>query len=391
MDEFDPLHPPRSRLSWAARLLLLVPSLTLAFLLGLSWREGRERAAVEAAAAPRAVADAQLLESERHTVELFSAASPSVAYITTISRRRNFFDRRVYEVPSGTGSGFLWDREGHVVTNYHVVAGVIANVNRGERVRARLADQSEWDAEVLGWAPEKDLAVLRIEAPRDLLRPVPIGSSRDLQVGQSVYAIGNPFGLDQTLTTGVVSALGREIESLARVPIRDVIQTDAAINPGNSGGPLLDSSGRLIGVNTQIFTTSGSSAGIGFAIPVDTVNWVVPDLIRYGRIRRPVLGISSDDQYLRRVGLEGVLVIAVTRGSGAESAGLRPTLVDRRGTITQLGDIIVALEGEKIKDFADLQLALERFEPGRRVRLTVLRDNEEVELEIELSDSTSPR
>jgi S1-C subfamily serine protease len=387
MDEFEPVHPSRSRLSWAARLLLLVPSLVLAFLLGLSWREGRDRAALEAAAEPRTVADARLLDAERHTVELFREASPSVAYITTISQRRNLFDRRVYEVPSGTGSGFLWDREGHVVTNYHVVA----RVGRGERVRVRLADQSEWDAEVLGWAPEKDLAVLRIQAPRDLLRPVPIGSSRELQVGQSVYAIGNPFGLDQTLTTGVVSALGREIESLARVPIRDVIQTDAAINPGNSGGPLLDSSGRLIGVNTQIFSTSGSSAGIGFAIPVDTVNWVVPDLIRYGRIRRPVIGISPDDQYLRRVGLEGVLVLSVTQGSGAERAGLRPTLVDRRGALAQLGDIIVAIEGEKIEDFADLQLALERFEPGQRVRLTVLRDEEEVEVTVELGDSTAQR
>jgi S1-C subfamily serine protease len=189
----------------------------------------------------------------------------------------------------------------------------------------------------------------------------------------------------------VVSALGREIESLARVPIRDVIQTDAAINPGNSGGPLLDSSGRLIGVNTQIFSTSGSSAGIGFAIPVDTVNWVVPDLIRYGRIRRPVIGISPDDQYLRRVGLEGVLVLSVTQGSGAERAGLRPTLVDRRGALAQLGDIIVAIEGEKIEDFADLQLALERFEPGQRVRLTVLRDEEEVEVTVELGDSTAQR
>jgi S1-C subfamily serine protease len=254
-------------------------------------------------------------------------------------------------------------------------------------VRVRLADQSEWDAKVLGWAPEKDLAVLHIEAPADLLRPLPVGSSRDLQVGQSVYAIGNPFGLDQTLTTGVVSALGREIESLARVPIRDVIQTDAAINPGNSGGPLLDSSGRLIAVNTQIYTTSGSSAGIGFAIPVDTVNWVIPDLIRYGRARRPVLGISWDDQYLKRAGREGVLVLDVSLG--AERAGLRPTRVDGRGSITQLGDIIVGIEDEKVTDFADLQLALERYQPGQRVRLRVLRDSEELDVAVELSDNTS--
>ncbi|HVS66624.1 MAG TPA: trypsin-like peptidase domain-containing protein, partial [Thermoanaerobaculia bacterium] len=359
MSEFEPVQHPSARLSWLARLILLIPSLALAFLLGLSWREGREHTAIEAAA-PRPIADAQLLTAEQHTIRLFREASPSVVFITTISRRGSFFDRRVYEVPSGTGSGFLWDNDGHVVTNYHVVRGV----GRGEGVRVRLADQSEWDAEVLGWAPEKDLAVLHIEAPESVLRPLPVGSSRDLQVGQSVYAIGNPFGLDQTLTTGVVSALGREIESLARVPIRDVIQTDAAINPGNSGGPLLDSSGRLIAVNTQIYSTSGSSAGIGFAIPVDTVNWVVPDLIRYGRIRRPVIGISWDDQYLRRAGREGVLILDVSPGSGAERAGLRPTLVDRRGTIAQLGDVIVGIEGEKVADFADLQLALERYEPG---------------------------
>jgi S1-C subfamily serine protease len=383
MSEFEPVQHPSTRLSWAARLLLLVPSLALAFLLGLSWRESREHAATEAAAAPREIADARLLESEQHTIQLFREASPSVAFITTISRQRNIFDRRVYEVPSGTGSGFLWDRAGHVVTNYHVVR----SVGRGESVRVRLADQSEWDAKVLGWAPEKDLAVLHIEAPADLLRPLPVGSSRDLQVGQSVYAIGNPFGLDQTLTTGVVSALGREIESLARVPIRDVIQTDAAINPGNSGGPLLDSSGRLIAVNTQIYTTSGSSAGIGFAIPVDTVNWVIPDLIRYGRVRRPVLGISWDDQYLKRAGREGVLVLDVSLG--AERAGLRPTRVDGRGSITQLGDIIVGIEDEKVTDFADLQLALERYQPGQRVRLRVLRDSEELDVAVELSDNTS--
>ena len=377
--DFEPVDPRPRRVPLLARLLLLLPLAALAFYLGASWRE---RAAVRGAAAPRTVADATLRQAELETIELFREASPTVVFITTISRRRYMFDPRVFEVPSGNGSGFLWDKEGHVVTNYHVVQGV----TRGERVLVKLADQSEWDAELIGVAPEKDLAVLEIEAPADRLPEIPIGVSRELQVGQTVFAIGNPFGLDQTLTTGVISALGREIESLARVPIRDVIQTDAAINPGNSGGPLLDSSGRLIGVNTQIYSTSGSSAGIGFAIPVDTVNWVVPDLIRYGAVARPQLGIewhSAYNRYLEQRGIEGVLVVGVRRGSGAERAGLRPLQQTRDGRAA-LGDIVVAVDDERVKSGDDLQLALERFEPGQKVRVKVLRDGKEVELQVEL-------
>ncbi|HUP24751.1 MAG TPA: trypsin-like peptidase domain-containing protein [Thermoanaerobaculia bacterium] len=383
--DFEPVDPRPPRLSWLARLLLVLPALVLAFYLGANWRA---RVVERGAAAPRAVADATLRQAELQTIELFRDASPSVVFITTLSRRRSLFDPRVFEVPSGNGSGFVWDKQGHLVTNYHVVQGV----TRGERVLVRLADQSEWDAELIGVAPEKDLAVLSIQAPAELLPEIPIGRARDLQVGQSVFAIGNPFGLDQTLTTGVISALGREITSLARVPIRDVIQTDAAINPGNSGGPLLDSSGRLIGVNTQIYSTSGSSAGIGFAIPVDTVNWVVPDLIRYGRIQRPVLGIewhTAYNRYLQRNGLEGVLVVGVTAGSGAERAGLRPLRQTRDGRM-ELGDIIVAVDEEKVRSGDDLQLALERFEPGQRVRVRVLRDGEEVDLSVELEAPARP-
>jgi S1-C subfamily serine protease len=383
--DFEPVDPRPPRLSWLARLLLLLPVLVLAFYLGANWRA---RVVERGAAAPRAITDATLRQAELQTIELFRDASPSVVFITTLSRRRSLFDPRVFEVPSGNGSGFVWDKQGHLVTNYHVVQGV----TRGERVLVRLADQSEWDAELIGVAPEKDLAVLSIQAPAELLPEIPIGRARDLQVGQSVFAIGNPFGLDQTLTTGVISALGREITSLARVPIRDVIQTDAAINPGNSGGPLLDSSGRLIGVNTQIFTTSGSSAGIGFAIPVDTVNWVVPDLIRYGRIQRPVLGIewhTAYNRYLQRSGLEGVLVVGVTAGSGAERAGLRPLRQTRDGRM-ELGDIIVSVDEEKVRSGDDLQLALERFEPGQRVTVRVLRDGEEVDLSVELEAPGRP-
>jgi S1-C subfamily serine protease len=377
--EFEPVDPRPRRLSLPLRLLLVLPVVALAFYLGANWRE---RVIERSAAAPRTVADATLRQSELETIELFRRASPSVVFITTLSRRRMLFDPRVFEVPSGNGSGFVWDKQGHVVTNYHVVQGV----TRGERVLIKLADQSEWEAELVGIAPEKDLAVLEIDAPADRLPEIPIGSSRDLQVGQTVFAIGNPFGLDRTLTTGVISALGREIESLARVPIRDVVQTDAAINPGNSGGPLLDSSGRLIGVNTQIYSTSGSSAGIGFAIPVDTVNWVVPDLVRYGRVARPRLGIewhTAYNRYLQERGIEGVLVVGVVPGSGAERAGLRPLQETSRGRV-ELGDIVVAVDDEKVRSGDDLQLALERFEAGQQVRVRVLRDGKEVEIPVEL-------
>ncbi|HYD47788.1 MAG TPA: trypsin-like peptidase domain-containing protein, partial [Terriglobales bacterium] len=202
----------------------------------------------------RAVQERPHLDAtEQATIDLFKDASPSVVYITSITVRRDAFRLNLLEIPRGSGSGFIWDDQGHVVTNYHVIRGA-------DRAKVTLADQSSYDARLVGAAPEKDLAVLRIDAPRAALQPIPIGTSHDLQVGQSVFAIGNPFGLDQTLTTGIISALGREIESVARIPIRDVIQTDAAINPGNSGGPLLDTAGRLIGVNAAIYSPSGAYA-----------------------------------------------------------------------------------------------------------------------------------
>jgi len=216
-----------------------------------------------------------LLPEEQQTISVFRKASPSVVHITTSELAKSMFSLDVFAIPRGTGSGIVYDRKGYVVTNYHVI-------EPGRTWTVRLADQSEWEAKLVGVAIEKDLAVLKIGAPSEQLTPTVLGTSGDLQVGQFVLAIGNPFGLDQTLTTGVVSALGRQIPSPSRSgrPIEDVIQTDAAINPGNSGGPLLDSAGRLIGINTQIASPSGASAGIGFAIPVDTVNRIVPDLIR---------------------------------------------------------------------------------------------------------------
>jgi S1-C subfamily serine protease len=318
-----------------------------------------------------------LTAKEKTTIQLFEEAAPTVVFINTSKVRMDYYRRNSVEVPQGSGSGFIWDDIGHVVTNFHVIQGA-------DRAQVTLSDGSTYEASLVGGAPEKDLAILRINAPMEALKPIPVGSSDDLLVGQNVLAIGNPFGLDQTLTTGIISALGREIESVSGVPIRDVIQTDAAINPGNSGGPLLDSSGRLIGVNTAIYSPSGAYAGIGFSIPVDVVKWVVPDLIEFGKIQRPVLGIElATPRIAQRFGLEGALVIDVVKGSGAEIAGILPTLQDRRGRI-RLGDVITEIDGQKIKSNNDLLLVLENYKAGDSVKVMVLREEEAVELAVVL-------
>jgi len=322
---------------------------------------------------PRGELDAD----EKKTVELFRQASPSVVHITSVVRQADIFSLNILEIPQGTGTGFIWDERGHVVTNFHVIS-------EADVAEVTLADHSTWRAKVIGIAPDKDLAVLRIDAPRDRLRPIPLGTSDDLLVGQKVFAIGNPFGLDQSLTTGVISALGREIESMTGRTIKGVIQTDAAINPGNSGGPLLDSAGRLIGVNTAIYSPSGAYAGVGFAIPVDTVTWVVPQLIAYGKLIRPTLSISAaPDAWLRRLGIEGVMVAAVQPGSAADRAGLRPMRRSRDGWIL-LGDIIVAFNGKPIRSVRDLLNALDECQVGQTVVLTVLRDKQKIELSVML-------
>jgi S1-C subfamily serine protease len=322
----------------------------------------------------------QLNEEESATINLFEDAAPSVTFINTANLRQDYWTRDISEIPRGSGSGFVWDREGHIVTNFHVIQDA-------DKATVTLSDQSVWDADLVGYAPEKDLAILKIKAPKDKLVPIPIGTSDDLLVGQSVYAIGNPFGLDQTLTTGIISALGREIKSRSGVPIREVIQTDAAINPGNSGGPLLDSQGRLIGVNTAIYSPSGAYAGIGFSIPVDQVKWVVPDLIQYGKARRPTLGVNLFNQNLvSRSGIEGAVVSDVQPGSAAAKAGVRSTKRNSRGEI-ELGDIIVGINNEAIKTNADLQLALEKYQPGEEVDLVVLRSDKKVTLKLVLDQA----
>ncbi len=306
---------------------------------------------------------------ERHTIDLFKEAQRSVAFITTRVEQVDFWTRNVFEVPSGSGSGFVWDDRGHVVTNNHVI-------ENADSAKVTIGD-AEFDATIVGAARDQDLAVLQVKASREKLFPLRIGTSAALEVGQRVYAIGNPFGLDFTLTTGIVSALGRTIQSASNVTIFGVIQTDAAINPGNSGGPLLDSSGRLIGVNTAIYSPSGASAGIGFAVPVDTVSRIVPDLIAHGRVIRPVLGVSLDDRLssyvTRRLGVEGALVREVFRGTGAAGAGLEGTRIERGGRIVP-GDVVQQIDGKAVKSVGDLLGRLGDYRPGDTVALLVWRD-----------------
>jgi S1-C subfamily serine protease len=308
-----------------------------------------------------------LTPAERRDIAVFDRASRSVVFITNVALRRDLFSLNVFEIPQGSGSGFVWSRDGHIVTNYHVIAGASA-------LLVTMADQSEWEARVVGTAPEKDLAVLHIEAPTDRLVPIEVGGASRLRVGQHVYAIGNPFGLDQTLTTGVISALGRELRSPAGRIIADVIQTDAAINPGNSGGPLLDSRGHLIGVNTAIYSRTGASAGIGFAVPVDTVRWIVPQLITHGRVIRPIIGVQLlSDEVAQRLGMSGAIIGAVVPGSPADRAGLRGTQRDRRGRL-RLGDVLVAVNGKKVSNTDTLVRHVETHRPGDEIEIGYIRE-----------------
>ncbi|SHF06208.1 serine protease, S1-C subfamily, contains C-terminal PDZ domain [Microbulbifer donghaiensis] len=317
-------------------------------------------------------------DDEQNTMQVFNFASPSVVYVTNETLVRDRWTLRLHTVPKGAGSGFIWDDLGHVVTNFHVIEGA-------RKVTITLQDRSEWPAQLVGSAPEKDLAVLKIDAPPELLKPLEAGTSNNLAVGRKVLAIGNPFGLDTTLTTGVVSALGREIQAANNRTIRNVIQTDAAINPGNSGGPLLDSSGRLIGVNTAIYSPSGASVGIGFAIPVDTVKKIVPELIAHGRLVRPVLGIeSAPDQWASQYGYEGVAVLRTAPGMPAERAGLRGIYRTRRGG-WQLGDVIVEVDSQPVNTYDDLMNVLENHRAGDEVSLGVVRDGKRRQTSITLA------
>ena len=310
---------------------------------------------------------------ERRVIKIFKTSSPSVVHITSMSLTRSRFDFSFYEREEGTGTGFIWDEQGHIVTNYHVIkqgnmTQVALTLSKEDLTKGE--SQGVFEARVIGIAPDRDLAVLSIQAPKKLLKPLPMGKSSTLLVGQGVLAIGNPFGFDQTLTTGIISGLGREIKSVTQRKIKGAIQTDAAINPGNSGGPLLDSSGKLIGVNTAIYSPSGAYAGIGFAVPVDTVKRVVPQLIKYGGEVKPSLGVEVEEGRLaQRYDFPGTLITKVEPNSLAEKKGLKGLRWSRRGLLW--GDIILSIEGKKTPNAETLYQILDEFKLGQKVSLLV--------------------
>jgi S1-C subfamily serine protease len=319
---------------------------------------------------------AQLLENERNTIDIVKKTKNSVVFITNIQLVRDWFFNEE-KVARGSGSGFIWDEQGHIVTNFHVIED-------GTEFSVTLPSQEQRSAKLIGKDATKDVAVLQIQGSLKDLVPVNVGTSKDLQVGQKVIAIGNPFGFDHTVTTGIVSALGRKILGAGDVTIRDMIQTDASINPGNSGGPLLNSSGEIIGMNTMIISPSGASSGVGFAIPVDTIKKVVPELIKYGKVIRPDLGLSLlPDQYNQRSGIKGAAVWEVPKGSAAEAAGLAGLSRDRYGRLF-LGDVIVALDEAKIGSYDDIYTALEGRKIGDVVTLTVDRSGKTRKVKITL-------
>lgn len=323
------------------------------------------------------IANQSLSPEELSTIAVFEKAAQSVVYITNTAVRRDLWSLNTFEVPQGSGSGFIWNRKGHIVTNYHVIYGA-------DSIQVVLDDQSTHDARIIGVDPDHDLAVLQISGATDTLKPVDLGSSHNLQVGQRVLAIGNPFGLDHTLTTGVVSALGRSIKSITNRTIEGVIQTDAAINPGNSGGPLLNSAGQLIGVNTQIVSPSGAFAGIGFAVPVDIVKRVVPQLIQFGKVIRPGLGISLiPDSIAARWGVKGVVIAKVQPGSMAAQAGLQGLEESQPGRI-RLGDVLISINGEAVRTYDDLARILDRHNVGDRITVGVRRNGKERTLPVKL-------
>lgn len=320
-----------------------------------------------------------LAADEKNTIEIFEKSRDSVVYISTASLVQDFWTRNVFSMPKGTGSGFIWDDVGHVVTNFHVIAGA-------NEATVKLADGRNYKAALVGFSQVHDIAVLKIGVGFKRPPPVPIGTSHDLKVGQKVFAIGNPFGLDWTLTTGIVSALDRTLGGTGGPSVEHLIQTDAAINPGNSGGPLLDSAGRLIGINTAIYSPSGASAGIGFAVPVDTIMHVVPKLIKNGSYIRPALGIEINqqlnDRLLSVTDTHGVVILRVQPGSAAEKAGLIGATISEAGITS--GDIIVAINDNRVESVNSLLSLLDDYRVGDVVKVKVLRNGVQKEIEVTL-------
>lgn len=344
--------------------------------LALSWLDAEPEQVALADSSISAMADETadtagevLTRGESNNITVFRDTSPSVVFVTNTQLRRQRFSLNVMEIPTGSGTGFIWDESGLIVTNFHVV-------NQASKITITLGSGVSYDAKVIGTAPEKDVALLKIDAPNEILRPIPLGDSEKLAVGRKVLAIGNPFALDTSLSVGVVSALGREIRSVSNRTIKNVIQTDAAINPGNSGGPLLNSMGQLVGVNTAIYSPSGASAGIGFAIPINTIKKIVPQLLEHGTLYRPVMGIETlTDYWAKRLQVKGIAVLSVRKDYPADEAGMVGVREDARGNI-HLGDVIIAIEGEPVTNEDSLLSLLERFKPGDQINVTSLKDEE---------------
>ena len=386
-DEILNNDPPRSRsvMLWLFVVIISIFALSLPFVLVLAFifgtdilfKDNGDSDNIKYGSARPIVARGNLAEDEKSTIELYNQSRQGVVNITTLANRKSGINLNIQQMPEGTGSGFVWDDAGHIVTNFHVI-------QNADSAQITFADQSVFQARLVGFFADKDLAVLKVDAPKGKLKPLPLGRSDDLQVGQKVYAIGNPFGLDQTLTTGIISALGREIDSVNKRPIKNVIQSDAAINPGNSGGPLLDSAGLLIGVNTAIYSTSGVSAGIGFAIPVDEVNRVVPELIKHGKVTKPGLGVTlAPDNMSRQWVPEGVVVLDVLPDGAAAKVGIRGSSRKKTGSIV-LGDIIKSVDGQQIKVLKDLYLVLDQKKVGDVVKVLILREEVEMGFDITL-------
>ncbi len=410
------------------KLLSIVPIYTLPYLLG---ETNTASAAIQtpetvqqtnvALTPPKSLPSTLCADSEEEArISIFERVAPSVVYIDTFKQKQDVFSTDVMEIPIGSGSGFIWDNQGHIVTNFHVIQQAksaqiaILTPNNGIKSSSTVIEpaytsvrpgalgangsttfrdftRTVYKAKVVGVDPTKDIAVLKVDTEdnspiKNQLRPIQLGTSTGLRVGQGSLAIGNPFGLDHTLTTGVISGIGREVKSPSGRPISNVIQTDAAINPGNSGGPLLDSKGRVIGMTTAIYSPSGASAGVGFAIPVDTVNYIVTQLIENGQIVRPLLGVSILDSKQARQALgitKGVLILEVKPGTPAAAAGLKGLRRTDSGII-EIGDIIIAVEGAPIEKEGDLFKAIEEYKPGDTVKVTVNRP------QIEVTESGEP-
>jgi S1-C subfamily serine protease len=365
-------HPPyrESGLTKVLAVLLLVVAGALVFTVYQQRKQRQQQVITNFE--PRPISqrpDDKLGADEQGTIDIFEKFSRAVVNVTSIHTARNRITLDVTEIPQGTGSGFVWDTQGHIVTNFHVVQ--CEPRQPCERAYVTLNDGTQYPATIVGSAPDKDIAVLKVDAPASKLVPIPVGESANLKVGMKVLAIGNPFGLDQTLTTGVISGLGREIKSVSGWPISDVIQTDASINPGNSGGPLLDSAGRLIGINTAIYSPTGAWAGIGYAVPVDTVNLIVPQLLKYGKIVRPGLGVNIlNDQTAQQNNIDGVVISQVMAGGAADRAGLKGMESMGFGGV-KVNDVIVAIDGKQIHKSMDLFKAIEAHKVGDTVEVTV--------------------